>query len=180
MAHKIHSNRFHGWVNPAYHTNLTVTLWILLLQWNISESYLETIWMWGDWNSGLLTDLGTLTCGDNLKSVAMLSKWWVVQSQMAFKTAMLEPSRSQLKITGWLHHCQPNQAKTSCFLFTKSITGCAQVKQRWSRGEGEGERRATVWLHKEGRRISPRLYITFGFIGYHYLLVTMAANAISS
>ena len=33
---------------------------------------------------------GTLTCGDNIKSVAMLSKWWVVQSQMAFKTAMLE------------------------------------------------------------------------------------------
>ena len=90
MAHKIHSNRFHGWVNPAYHTNLTATLWILLLQWNISESYLETICMWGDWNSGLLTDLGTLTCGDNIKSVAMLSKWWVVQSQMAFKTAMLE------------------------------------------------------------------------------------------
>ena len=90
MAHKIHSNRFHGWVNPAYHTNLTVTLWILLLQWNISESYLETIWMWGDWNGGWLTDLGTLTCGDNMKSVAMLSKWWVVQSQMAFKMAMLE------------------------------------------------------------------------------------------
>lgn len=90
MAHKIHSNRFYGWVNPAYHTNLTVTLWILLLQWNISESYLETIWMWGDWNSGLLTDLCTLTCGGNMKSVAMLSKWWVVQSQMAFKMAMLE------------------------------------------------------------------------------------------
>ena len=54
------------------------------------------------------------------------------------------------------------------------------MKQRRSRGEGEGERWATVWLHKEGRRISPRLYIMFGFIGYHYLLVAMAANAISS
>lgn len=132
MAHKIHSSRFQGWVNPAYHTNLTVTLWILLLQWNISESYLETIWMWGDWNGGLLTDLGTVTCGDNMKSVAMLSKWWVVQSQMAFKMAMLERTfKDSVKNNRWLHCCQPNDLLFSLYQEQHGMCPSETVMKRW-------------------------------------------------